>query len=380
MKKFNLKMYKTNNRYFLLFDIYLKDTNINKEVLLKEIGIAPSSYRKCRRGELNIGDKIIEQLSIHFNMKTVDDAILSELEEIFNTIYYDLYYKINDNYDYYLAKINYYKSLNYNIFPIIDLFLLFIMMNSDKDSNLVREENHELFKKLKKYHLFFADELEELYEIVCLFYEEEITGNLWLKNYNDACAYHLLMSRSYRQKRYIESLFFGNKAKELLNLDGNIKRALYINNVLMSSLIYVGNFEECYNVSFKQSLTLKSINIDNKFLNRSARKFKIISMLALNKYEDINKEYLKYDSLSIVEILCLMTSLYKEGLDNHDLTSYNEFYSQFDLTDNEQEDNLLIINLNEYLTSKKKHSLRLFAHKKFDLFLHLENIVKNIVN
>ena len=57
MQKFNLNQYKTSNPYFTLFDVYFRDINANKETLLKEMGIAPSSYRKCRRGELHISEK-----------------------------------------------------------------------------------------------------------------------------------------------------------------------------------------------------------------------------------------------------------------------------------------------------------------------------------
>lgn len=378
MQKFNLNQYKTSNPYFTLFDVYFRDINANKETLLKEMGIAPSSYRKCRRGELHISEKIIEQISLYFHLKSCSEEIINELNDLTNNIYYDMYYKIEDSLEYYNSRLQTLKEEHYIIFPIIDILILFLKMNSTTDSNIVRNNNAELFEHVKKYNKFYEFGLTDLYEIICLFYDDDIPGNLWIKNYNNACAYHVLASRSHRNKRYIESLFFGNKAKEFLNEDGNIKRLLYINNITMSNLIYVGNFEACYDLSFKQLLVLRSIALNDPFMIRSARKFKTISMLALKYYNDIIEEYKLSTSLTVIEAICVMVSHYVIALNTNDYSQYNNLYNDIINSNFSKDDVLLIMSLNDYLSTKGKVSLNLAGLKNYEIIIHLEQIIKNI--
>ena len=87
MFNINLSIYKESKQYFQLFDILLKDLDINKEAFLKDVGISPSSYRKARTIEQNIGDKIVEQLCRALGYKKASVEFIEEFEIFFNKIY-----------------------------------------------------------------------------------------------------------------------------------------------------------------------------------------------------------------------------------------------------------------------------------------------------
>ena len=62
MYKIDLSDYKSTKYYFYLFDIMIKEKSIRKEELLMDNKISPSTYRRCRQLEQNIGFVIVEKL------------------------------------------------------------------------------------------------------------------------------------------------------------------------------------------------------------------------------------------------------------------------------------------------------------------------------
>ena len=106
MFKIDLKEYKETKIYFQLFDVLLKNLDVKKELYLIDNGITPSSYRLARKQEQNIGKLIIKTLCDKLKYKIPDELQIIEIEEKFNKIYFDMYYKINDDYDKYLKYID----------------------------------------------------------------------------------------------------------------------------------------------------------------------------------------------------------------------------------------------------------------------------------
>ena len=97
-------------------------------------------------------------------------------------------------------------------------------MNSNKSITKVVEENELLFENVKKYIAFLDYALADFYKLVYLSFEKIISEDNRIKNYNNGLAYFILSSRSYINKRYIETLFFASKSKEMFFADGNINR------------------------------------------------------------------------------------------------------------------------------------------------------------
>lgn len=61
MININLNAYKESKIYFQLLDNIMKK-NISKELFIHDNNINPSTYRRCKKDECNVGIKIIIKL------------------------------------------------------------------------------------------------------------------------------------------------------------------------------------------------------------------------------------------------------------------------------------------------------------------------------
>lgn len=325
IKKSDLTEYKDSKQHFILFDIYLKEKVSNKEKFMIEIGITQSAYRKCRKGELVIGLKIIEQLANHFSLKIHDDNFLDDLVVFFDKVYNNMYYKIYTSYEEDLKYLDELINTNYVFFPVLKLFKLFLLICTNKEIRKVQDENISVFREVEQYKLFFNNSVYEIFESISLIFIDEIPDNNWIKNYNNASAYYILSTRCAMKKRYLECLFFANKAKLFLEDDGNINRLL-LNHTIMNCLLNVGNYEECYDLASKQFLILQSIGRDDDHQLKAANKFISISLLGLQKYKEVVVRLDKNESYNMTELCCFLIAKYKM-----DKKEYCKYYNELDV-------------------------------------------------
>lgn len=372
MKKIDLNIYNNYLIYFQLYDVKINESEMGIEKFLQSVEINPSTYRKCKKGELIAGPKLIKILTDYFDYVMPSNDIIDDFENLCNDIYYKMYYKIYDDYDDYLKKINNLLDQKYTIYPIIMLFKLLLIISSNLDYKVIVENNIKDYNEVKKYSKFFTEDLMDIYELIYLTFEYNISEGYWLKNYNNGSAYFILSTRSYVNKKYIESIFFATKAKEFLSRDGNIIRTLFLNNTLMSSLLFVGNYQECNDLAFKQQLVLKAVNSQYIFLQKNAMKYNVVSLLGLNDYSKILIELDKYNSFNLTLLTCYLVSIYKEKGKKAYINYFNDL--QIENLDNEYKEYLNILNI--VILQNKKSLLQKL--EKFDIEKWIVNILKKI--
>lgn len=144
----------------------------------------------------------------------------------------------------------------------------------------------------------------------------------------------------------------------------------------MSSLIHVGNYEECYNLSSRQLKSLESIDSNNQFLINSSKKFIMLSMLGLEKYNEIINNYLADENLSLTKNICLMLALYKKGFDLKDLSEYKKFYNELQVEDLNEKYYAILSLVNQFLNCKKKTLLNKLLD--YEIMSHFEKIIKKL--
>ena len=358
----NLNEYKESKIYFKLFDKIIYDNNISKEIFLQDHSINPSTYRRCKKGELKIGEKIISELCNIFEYKMYSSELIDKIETLFNNIYSDMYYKIYKNYDYYINEIEKYLNKKTILFPLFISFKLFLEISSQKKMKHIRNQTKDLYDELKKYSSFFIGELEEIYDIVCLFLEENISENKWIRNYSDGSGYFVLNSRALENSNHMISLFFGEKAREKLYDDGCILRILALNNNMMLSMLNVGNYRECKNLSIKQIKILQSLNMEdykNPIFKFTLHKF-LLSSLYLKEYTDVVEYYENKNYYSYTTISCYLVALY-----NCDNNKYAQFLNEA-LIDQDIETCDFINYINEIITKKQKVNLDKLSYFKLN--------------
>ncbi len=379
MKKFDLSKYKENQPYFYFFDVFIKELGLSKETFLIKIGVAPSSYRKCRKGELNIGNDIVAMIARNLSLKVPSPEFIDEFEKFINKVYFDIYYK---NYKTYAEDLVYVDELlkeNNLLFPIIKLLKIFMIAASNEDVDKIRTTNNELYEEIIKYETFLNYGVFELFEVVYLVFTDAISRDHWIKNYDNGMSYYVLSTRSYFAERYIESLFYGEKCKSILFNDGNINRLFYLNNILMSSLISVENFEECYNVAAKQLLALKSLDSLQESQYMRCRKFKIVSLLGKREYKKIVEDYWDDESMTLTEVICILISLYQIKQNDKKYTKYEEYYKDLDVESLSSEYSQPIKMIDELLKNKNKAKKIIPELRKYGIMKNLEKILQNIV-
>ena len=95
--KIDLSIYKQSIKYFSLFDVLIKGEAYNRDEFLKTLGITPNSYRRSKNYEQKIGTEIVLTLSKHFGYSVSANKLINYIEDLTNSIYNDMYYKVFRN-------------------------------------------------------------------------------------------------------------------------------------------------------------------------------------------------------------------------------------------------------------------------------------------
>lgn len=363
MFKIDLSIYKESKQYFQLFDILLKDVDINKETFLKDAGISPSSYRKARTIEQNIGDKIVEQLCRIFGYKKASVEFIEEFEVFFNKIYFNVYYKIYNTYDDDLKTIDKMIEDNYIIKPILNLLKLFLLSNSKTDAEIIIRDNKEMYNDIKKYLAFFNEDLLEIVDILSLAFETKIQEEIIMKTYKNSLAYYSLASRLCSDKRYVESLFIAKKAEDALVREKNYKRLLFLNLKMMNCLNSIHSYQDCFDLAYMQLYTLQSFSETDFEYNQTTNNL-AVCCLALKKYDYIADVLINKKYISLTELCALLVAKYKLNT-----KEYDELYDLYNNTIG-QEEKIILNGLNNYLKTNDKTQLSVLKNKRI-----LESII-----
>lgn len=369
MSYFDFSVYKGTKQYFKFYDIYIKVSGNNKEDLYYRLCINNSSYRRARENEQRVGKEIIGKLSKYFSLKVPKESTISKLQEVANRIYNNLYFKIYDTYE---DDINYLNSLLADkslLFPVLKLLKLFMFVNN-KSPQLNITEDKELYNEVAIYEKFFTPELNEILEILRLFFERKVDDE-WSSNYNNAMSYQILASKYYLEKRYLESILFATKAKEMLIEDSNFIRYFTVNRTIMSCLLFVGNYEECNKIAEKQLLAVKALNY-SEYEKEIAEDFLYVSLLGLMKYDYIIESLSDSDDFNLNRLSCLLIALYAKSK-----SKLNEYIEE-NINYNELNDKYCeyIKGLIYYLNHKDKKLLNKL--EKYDVIGSIFIIIKKI--
>lgn len=370
MIKFDLEYYKNSKPYFYFFDTYIKQTDINKEKLLYDLGVNYSSYRRCREKEQKVGKIIIKQLSDYFKIKRVENEFLDNLSIYLTNLYEKLYYKIYDTFEKDEKYINDLINQNLIINPILLLFKLFLTVNSKKSVKNVYFENIDMFNKVKKYSSFFTKELHEILSLLALFFERDSSECEWTDNFNNPLAFQILSSKNYNEKKYIESIFYAYKAQDILLSDFNYRRMINLNQTIISSLLYIGNYSECLTIVNKQISCLKSFNL-YEFEFRSASISYVVALLGLNKYDEVITLLRDKCDYDMTELTCYLIALFKSNKQK-----YKHYFSEeIDLTTNDDVSEYFKL-LNYFLNHRDKKIINSLI--KYQIPGYMINIFKKV--
>ena len=368
----SLKEYKDEVIYFSLFDILIKKVAPNRDIYLEDMDISPTTYKRCKNRQSKKGRQIIEQLSDHFGYKIPTNEFIDELEKRINKIYHNIYYKIESKYEEDMQYLEDLLKENYLLFPIIKLVKLLVHFNCPDDTKLKFSDNKDLFSEVKEYILFFNYDLLEFYEIFNVLCLEELDSKILARDYKNELCYSALATKLFKQNRFVECLYLSEKIKKQYLKDENFKRLYSINLNIMVCYNSLEEYQQAYDLTSKQMLSLESLELDN-FHYETAEFHHLVACLGLGKYQEIidildyrQKYQMKY-------MLMLLIAKFKIGLDE-----YYEIYNLLSinkLTDITKE---FISVVNDIIINKKIEMIDRLNESKYAITHSLFNIVKKM--
>lgn len=256
MLKIKMLQYKGKCIYFKLFEIINEtERNWTKKKLLEKLHLSYSSLARCNYCETRATTNIYELMCIEFSLKEVD---LNEIIELTSEIYDSVYYKLKQNYNNYLEKLDELIKERVIVFPILMLFKLFILVNSIP-IQVVQKEYREHYLKLKVYKDFFVDEIYGIYVLVELIFETEVKH---IKNhiYNDELFFQILSVKNFEINDYNASLLYAEKAEKEFEKNKNFIRVISTNLTKIACLNHCQEYKEAYKLAKSCFLGIRSLN------------------------------------------------------------------------------------------------------------------------
>ena len=352
MHQISLQVYKESKQYLWLFEIIMKNQGLNKDEFLLSHGISPTSFRRARSSEQRVGIEIIEKLSKIFDYRVYKEEEIDQIELLLNQIYNEVYFKIYDNFDSFFEKIENELNRKSILFPILNLFKMFLILNEHKQRKDTLRENQELFNDLQKYGAFYNQDLKEIYEIVELIFMKDIPDEYMRNEYKNGLIYYSLASKYNFNKDYIASLYFADRARKIFLQEDNFLRIFFLNLIYMHNYNSLGNYKICCELAGNQLLSLKSLEIKS-FIQSTTELHLVIAHLGLRNYKKViellsNKEV--YQSTEVYSLLIAKFMIDKK--------EYQELYnSTIKDNQNRKEDLYIIQTLNSFLLKRDKNNL-----------------------
>lgn len=371
MKRFDLSEYRGTKQYFLLFDILIKDEVYNKDDFLNSIGIAPNTYRRCRANEQKKGKELIEILANHFNLKVPTDRDIDELEDFINKVYYDLYYKIFDNIEKYKEKITYYRDNRYLFYPITNMFDILFYINRKSSARKYRDYLPYEYFEIKKLSSYYNESITKIYKILYFRFDKEVDETTLVENDDDGYIYYMMSFRCADLNKYIECLYYSEKAKEILIRENNFKRIVYLNFNIMYSLNALKKHQMCFDMAEKQILSIQSLS-DMEYERKTTQSHLVVAALGLRKYQRIIDELNKELYIPLTQAACYLVA--KAQLSMDDYIDYFTNKVSLDLMKKDEAE--FLSTLNSFITTGDKKILNDLY--KFDFNHEVINILKKL--
>lgn len=203
-----------------------------------------------------------------------------------------------------------------------------------------------------------------------LTFEKDVTEYALAEEFSDGFSYFIVSYRSWSNKKYVDCLYFAEKAQLILLRESNFKRILYLNFNVMSSLNYVKNYKACLDMCQKQMLALNSFECEG-FERETTLKHMIVAALGLKEYQLVVNILSNNENYSLTELTCYLFAMYKISIKD-----YKKFFSDnIHLEDYSENNKNFLIVLNKFILNNDKRLLHQL--EQYDFVKDILEILKN---
>ncbi len=360
-KQFSLDEYYYNSQYSLLYidyyiDEYVKnETFLLKDAFLESLNVNPSSYRRARQKEQNIGAKYSKILLKFFKINELKIENKIKYESLLYDVYNSFYYKTGNLSD---LKIRIQDCINDNtiLTPLFNIMLYIVLFQGNGNPSLMLEEYKYIYEYINNFDdKYFISAFKDLKFIININYARDISDiypyhSIIENSSKKGLIYYILSSKARLCKKYELAILYANESIKYLIKDYNYYRLCHLNVQLCSSLEALGMFEKSLEISKNQFISLEQTGLflDDILLIRGHY---LTSLLGLKRYDEIIDYFNNENTHNYKTYIFYLLASYKTSKEQYNIALvYNKTRDNFEKSKYDYHINEII----SFLNSSKK--------------------------
>lgn len=304
------KYYINSTKTITFYAIEMKKTQFTISGILEKLDISYMAYKRAKENYTNASVLIEKKLEAFLGYNSLDEKKIVKYEQIINEIIVKSYYRTDDTQKY-LATLDLYIADNNYLKPIFELLKICIFLNSNIPFKILKEKYGEALLSLAKYKdEYFITPFKEIYILIeNIFSSKIVLHNDHVEESLKGLVYYSYTCNAYNNKDFSLALYYSDVARKYLINDYNFNRYITISFLRFSCLNYMGEYEKVYEEALKLQYYITKVIKNNEFEYFNCINI-FISMLGLEKYQELNDLIAKKDVMDDSDYIFLIIATY----------------------------------------------------------------------
>lgn len=304
------KYYINSTKTITFYAIEMKKTQFTISGILEKLDISYMAYKRAKENYTNASVLIEKKLEAFLGYNSLDEKKIVKYEQIINEIIVKSYYRTDDTQKY-LATLDLYIADNNYLKPIFELLKICIFLNSNIPFKILKEKYGEALLSLAKYKdEYFITSFKEIYILIeNIFSSKIVLHNDHVEESLKGLVYYSYTCNAYNNKDFSLALYYSDVARKYLINDYNFNRYITISFLRFSCLNYMGEYEKVYEEALKLQYYITKVIKNNEFEYFNCINI-FVSMLGLEKYQELNDLIVKKDVMDDSDYIFLIIATY----------------------------------------------------------------------
>lgn len=304
------KYYINSTKTITFYAIEMKKTQFTISGILEKLDISYMAYKRAKENYTNASVLIEKKLEAFLGYNSLDEKKIVKYEQTINEIIVKSYYRTDDTQKY-LATLDLYIADNNYLKPIFELLKICIFLNTNIPFKILKEKYGEALLSLAKYKdEYFITPFKGIYILIeNIFSSKIVLHNDHVEESLKGLVYYSYTCNAYNNKDFSLALYYSDVARKYLINDYNFNRYITISFLRFSCLNYMGEYEKVYEEALKLQYYITKVIKNNEFEYFNCINI-FISMLGLEKYQELNDLIAKKDVMDDSDYIFLIIAAY----------------------------------------------------------------------
>lgn len=304
------KYYINSTKTITFYAIEMKKTQFTISGILEKLDISYMAYKRAKENYTNASVLIEKRLEAFLGYNSLDEKKIVKYEQTINEIIVKSYYRTDDTQKY-LTTLDLYIADNNYLKPIFELLKICIFLNTNIPFKILKEKYGEALLSLAKYKdEYFITLFKEIYILIeNIFSSKIVLHNDHVEESLKGLVYYSYTCNAYNNKDFSLALYYSDVARKYLINDYNFNRYITISFLRFSCLNYMGEYEKVYEEALKLQYYITKVIKNNEFEYFNCINI-FISMLGLEKYQELNDLIAKKDVMDDSDYIFLIIATY----------------------------------------------------------------------